>query len=152
MKQLHIYLDTSVLGGCFDDEFSHASCKLFDEIRNGKFIPVISTITIRELDRAPTRVQELTKDIQDKGLQIVKRSIEIISLRDAYLEAGVVSSASLADAEHIATATVANADLIVSWNFKHIVNFQRIRGYHAVNLVWGYHPISIHSPNEVIEP
>jgi hypothetical protein len=78
-------------------------------------------------------------------------SREVDELRDAYLQAGVVGPASLVDAEHIAYASVAEVDLIVSWNFKHIVHFEKIRGYHGVNLAKGYNPIPIHSPREVVE-
>jgi hypothetical protein len=61
-----------------------------------------------------------------------------------------VGPASFADAEHIACASVAAVDLIVSWNFRHIVHFDKIRGYHAVNLVNGYNAIPIYSPKEVV--
>lgn len=77
-------------------------------------------------------------------------SEEIATLRDAYLSAGVVGEAGRRDAEHIASASVAHADIIVSWNFKHIVHFDKIRGYHAVNLIHGYPLIPIHTPKEVI--
>ncbi len=77
---------------------------------------------------------------------------EIVELRDAYIEAGVVGPGSLEDAEHVAAASVADVDMIVSWNFKHIVHFEKINGYHGVNLIRGYKPVSIYSPKEVIEP
>jgi hypothetical protein len=41
-------------------------------------------------------------------------------------------------------------DLLVSWNFKHIVNVYRIRGYNSVNLKMGYATLSIHSPKEIV--
>lgn len=50
---------------------------------------------------------------------------------------------------HIALATVADVDLLVSWNFKHIVRFDKIRLFNAVNLEQGYKPLAIHSPREV---
>ena len=71
-------------------------------------------------------------------------------LRDRYLAAGVVGPASVDDAHHVALATIAHADLIVSWNFKHIVHFEKIRGFNAVNLREGYQTIEIHSPKEVV--
>ncbi|MCF7810252.1 hypothetical protein K9N50_04605 [bacterium] len=151
MKHLRIYLDTSVFGGYFDAEFIEASRKLFDEIRNGQSTLVLSETTLRELDDAPKHVQELLKSIPNRNLEIVVRSDEVSELRDAYITAGVVGSNSLYDAEHIAFATVAGVDMIVSWNFKHIVNYRKIKGYHAVNILNGYQPISIHCPSEVIE-
>ena len=151
MKRLRIYLDTSVFGGYFDEEFSKASLKLFDEIKEGRYTLVVSTVTLRELDKAPKRVQELLGSISGESVEIVESTDETIDLRDAYLAAGIVGPAYADDAEHIACATIANVDIIVSWNFKHIVHYHKIRGYHAVNMLKGYKVISIHSPSEVIE-
>lgn len=68
----------------------------------------------------------------------------------AYIQADVVGSASKADAEHVASASVAEVDFMVSWNFKHIVHYEKINGYHAVNLLNGYKQIQIYSPKEVV--
>lgn len=151
MRRIRIYVETSVFGGCFDEEFEQESRELFREIREGKFVLVISATTLDELERAPMNVRRLLEDLPQTGVEIIARSAEIDRLRDAYLKAGVVGPSCELDAEHIASATVAGVDLIVSWNFKHIVHFQKIRGYHAVNLLEGYHAIPIHSPREVIE-
>ena len=72
-------------------------------------------------------------------------------LADEYVRAGVLGPASADDATHVAAATVAGADLIVSWNFRHIVNYNRIRGFNAVNVRMGYRAITILSPREVID-
>ena len=151
MKRLRLYADTSVFGGCFDDEFSTNSRMLFDEIRAGRFILVMSATTLRELQQAPPEVRELASTIPEDYIELIGESKEIEQLRDAYVKAGVVGPSSLLDAEHIASASVANVDLIVSWNFKHIVHFEKIRGYHAVSLMEGYRPTPIHSPREVIQ-
>ena len=151
-RQLRIYADTSVIGGCFDAEFKQASLKLFDRIQEGRFTLVLSGTTLEELDQAPARVQRMVKALPQWAVERVFLTREMETLRDAYISAGVVAESSLYDAEHIASATVADVDVILSWNFKHIVNFDRIRGYHAVNLFRGYHQIPIHAPAEVIEP
>jgi hypothetical protein len=151
MKSLRIYLDTSVFGGYFDEEFTEASRILFDEIKAGRFILVLSTTNLEELKLAPSKVRRLIQDIPAERIESITLSDEIMVLRDAYIDAGVIGLTSLFDAEHIASATVANVDLIVSWNFKHIVNFEKIRGYHAINQLKGYHQIPIHTPSEVIE-
>ncbi|MBI4560022.1 MAG: hypothetical protein HY706_20715 [Candidatus Hydrogenedentes bacterium] len=87
---------------------------------------------------------------------IVKRCIERLEvtdevevLADAYVAAGILSEASKNDALHVAVASVARADLIVSWNFRHMVNFQRIQLYNSVNLANGYGLIDVRSPLEV---
>ncbi len=60
-----------------------------------------------------------------------------------------MGSGSRGDAIHVAAATVAGADLVLSWNFKHIVNYDRIHKYNAVNLLNGYRQIDIRSPMEL---
>lgn len=137
--------------GCFDDEFAMESNAFFDDIKSGRFILVISTILLRELDRAPEHVQRVLVDLPAESIEIVEYADEIRLLRDAYLEAGVVGSQAKSDAEHVAYASVAEADFVVSWNFKHIVHFDRISGYQAVNMLNGYRTINIYSPREVVD-
>jgi len=151
MKKLVIYADTSVFGGCFDEEFQEESRMFFAEIAKGKFKLVISTTTLGELDRAPQNVQKVLVDLPPKTVEIIEYSEEIGFLRDEYIKAGVVGLTSKADAEHIAAATVAEVDILVSWNFRHIVHYEKIHGYQAVNLMNGYKIIQIYSPREVVE-
>jgi predicted nucleic acid-binding protein len=151
MKKLRIYADTSVFGGCFDEEFSEASKALFRDINRGRFTLVISETTLRELNRAPKHVQQVLAEITPQMVEVIEISEEIMILRDAYLNSGVVGIKSKYDAEHIAAASVAEADIVVSWNFKHIVHYDKIAGYQAVNLIQGYPTIRIHSPREVVE-
>lgn len=151
MKRWRIYADTSVFGGCFDARFAQDSLRLFEEIRAGRFVLVVSAVTLLELHPAPQAVQGLLQDLPAGSLEHMAPSDEIDRLRDAYLEAAVVGPGSRRDAEHIAAASVADVDVVVSWNFRHIVHFDRIRGYHAVNLMQGYRLVPIHTPREVIQ-
>lgn len=151
MKRLRIYADTSVFGGCFDDEFAAESRALLAEIRSGKFTLVLSTTTALEVEQSPQAVRELLTSLPAEAVETISAPEEIAALRDAYIGAGVVGEAAARDAEHVAAASVAEVDLIVSWNFQHIVRYQKIRGYHAVNLLQGYKPVPIHSPKEVVE-
>lgn len=82
-------------------------------------------------------------------LEVVEITPAILELRDAYLAARIVSQRSSDDATHVAAATVARADAIVSWNFQHIVRLDRMRAYNQVNLTNGYGLLSIVSPQEV---
>ncbi len=150
MKQFRVYADTSVFGGCFDKEFAEESKRFFADIKAGKFVLVISTTILRELDKAPDYVQRVLNDLSPENVEIVESSDEISFLRDAYLQAGILGLGSNADAEHIASASVAEADFVVSWNFKHIVHYEKIAGYQAVNLLNGYKEIRIYSPKEVV--
>ncbi len=150
MKKLRIYLDTSVFGGCFDDEFSAESVDLIEKVRSGDIRLVVSELLFRELENAPEDVRELAGGLPDENIEAVMLDKDSESLRDSYLEAKVVGPAHRNDAMHVALATVAKADMIVSWNFKHIVHYEKMRGFNAVNLREGYMPIEIHCPSEVV--
>ncbi len=125
----HIYTDTSVIGGCLDDEFEESSRQLFDRFLRGDDVIVISDLTLLELEGAPQEVQDVLEDVPPAHRENVEFTEEASRLADQYLRAGVVGSSSRLDAQHIATATVHRVDVLVSWNFKHVVNLDRIRGY-----------------------
>src|ERR1035441_4370008 len=132
-KPLRVYADTSVFGGCFDDEFKAERVRFFEEVRQGQFVVVISNVTLDELELAPDPVRGVLGGLPPEQVEIVSTSPESEGLRNAYLEAAVVGPASSNDAAHIAVATVSNVDIVVSWNFKHIVHFEKIGGYEGVN-------------------
>jgi predicted nucleic acid-binding protein len=148
-KRFHIYADTSVFGGVFDKKFKDASRRFFELVRNGKFILATSPLVEDELVKAPLPVRQLYNEIKNMSV-ILKVTEEAIDLREAYLGEGIVSPNSLTDALHVALASVSGCGIIVSWNFKHIVNYAKIPLYNAVNILKGYDPIAIHSPWEVI--
>jgi hypothetical protein len=151
MRRLRIYCDTSVFGGCFDEEYKDESLLFFADIKGGKFVLVISSTVLAELDRAPDRVQKVLSELPEDFVEFIEFSDEIADLRDGYIKAGIVGVSCKADAEHIASASVADVDFVVSWNFKHIVHYDKISGYQAINLMNGYREIKIYSPREVIE-
>ena len=145
-----IYLDTSVIGGYYDEEFEEDTRILFEKICLGLFQVVYSNITEDELMGAPERVRNVISEIPKHLITKIELSPEAVRLADAYLAENVVGSTSRADCFHIAMATISKVDILVSWNFKHIVNVQRIRGYNSVNLKLGYAVIDIRSPKEII--
>jgi predicted nucleic acid-binding protein len=124
-----IYIDTSVFGGYFDDEFSDHTIPLFDRISNNEFTLLFSAVTQDELEGAPEKVKEFVKSIRVEITEFIETTDEAIDLAAEYIAEGVVGQTSYTDCLHIALATVYKADFLVSWNFKHIVNVQRIRGY-----------------------
>ena len=150
MKQLRIYVDTSVIGGCCDEEFAEASCRLIEMVKRGEIALLISALLAEELEDAPPDVKAILDDLPRHSLEFVNESAESRRLRDCYLAAKVVGPAHATDAHHVALATVSRADFIVSWNFKHIVHFDKIRGFNAVNLREGYAALAIYSPLEVV--
>lgn len=147
---MRVYIDTSVVGGCFDDEFSEESRALFEMAETGKISLLISNILADELSMAPERVQKVVADLPQGSFEIVHENEESRRLRDRYLDAGVVSATHVNDAHHVAIATVSGVDMIVSWNFKHIVHYDKIRQFNEVNVEAGYEAIQIFCPLEVI--
>lgn len=132
------------------EEFADRSQQLFDRFRRGEDVIVISELTLLELEGAPEGVREVLNDVPNAHRKDVEFTEAASRLADQYLQAGVVGSSSRLDAQHIATATVHRADVLVSWNFKHVVNLDRIRGYNSVNLREGYPMLEIRSPQEVL--
>ena len=145
-----IYIDTSVIGGCFDPEFKDHSTRLWNEFIDGQKIAIASDLLLFELEGAPEQVSQLLAQLPSDAVEYVALDEESIELANAYLDEGAVAESSLSDARHIALATVARVDTLVSWNFKHIVNLNRIRLFNAVNLRMGYMPLEIRSPREVL--
>lgn len=147
MKQ-RIYIDTSVFGGFFDEEFAEHTIPLFNRLKNDEFTLLYSTVTEDELESAPQKVKELVKSIKIDNTEFLEASSEAIDLASEYISEKVVGQTSFADCLHIALATINRADFLISWNFKHIVNVQRIRGYNSINIKNGYKQLEIRSPRE----
>lgn len=147
MKQ-RLYIDTSVFGGYFDEEFSEHTVPLFNSISKGEYIVLFSSVTQEELENAPPKVKELVRSIREEQTEFLETTEEAIELATSYIKEKVVGQTSFADCLHIALATVNKADFLVSWNFKHIVNIQRIRGYNSINIKNGFKQLEIRSPRE----
>ena len=145
-----IYLDTSVIGGYYDTEFEEDTRILFEKIKLGQFHVVLSDITEGELQEAPEMIRNLFIELSAGLATKIELTEEAVQLADTYLAEKVVGKTSRIDCFHIALATIHQVDILVSWNFKHIVNVQRIRGYNAVNMKLGYPTIDIRSPKEII--
>jgi len=150
MSIQRIYLDTSVLGGYFDKEFDVATQRLFDEVKKGEYKVVISNITEGELLNAPEKVRTLLNDL-NIDYEVLNLTDDVVNLALEYIRENVVGQTSYDDCLHIAIATISRLDLLVSWNFKHIVNIKRIRGYNGINIKNGYPSIEIRSPKDLID-
>lgn len=149
MKILRIYVDTSVLGGCFDPEFAPWSKGLIEDFRRGQFKPVLSDVTAAEVEQAPEFVQEVHLELLAMGADVAVVTPEALALLGSYETHGVLAAKFRNDMLHIAVATVAEVDVLVSWNFRHIVRLDKIRLFNAVNGESGYKPLTIYSPREV---
>ena len=150
MKPQHIYIDTSVIGGCFDDEFAFESNWLIDQFREGRMKMIYSEVTEQELRQAPQHIKDLIKSLSKDNFEYISITDEATELALTYISEQVVGKTCLADCLHIAIATIQHADILASWNFKHIVNVTRIRGYNSGNIKLGYPTIDIRSPKEIV--
>ena len=149
-QQLRVYVDTSVFGGAFEPEFAVWSQALFDDFRAGRFVLVTSGIVDDETSDAPEPVRHLFEEMVEIA-EAAPLDEFALALRDAYLAAGVVTTTHMTDALHVALATTLGCAVIASWNFKHIVHFQKTPLYNAVNTLNGYAPIAICAPPEVYD-
>jgi predicted nucleic acid-binding protein len=146
-----VYIDTSIVGGYFDDEFSSDTQALFRRLENKEIIFIISSVLQQELQKAPNNVRELLDKYNTDCFEYIELTKEAIDLADKYIDEKVVGKTSVDDCRHIALATINRADVLVSWNFKHIVNLDRIKGYNGVNLKYGYSIVEIRTPKELLK-
>lgn len=144
------YIDTSVIGGVFDSEFEEHSTILMERIKVGQLKAVISEITETEISKARQEIRDFFTSIPKDSIEFVEITKDAVSLADTYIQENVVRKIHRDDCLHIAIATVNRVDILVSWNFKHIVNIYRIRGYNSVNIRHGYPSLEIRSPKDIV--
>ena len=150
MRKLRLYFDTSVFGGIYDVEFQEETEMLFEMVKNGEIICVYSDLSEFELENAPEKVKEHFLNLNKNQTEFAEITEEINELAEAYVKEKVVGETNIDDCRHIACATINKVDYLVSWNFKHIVNVFRIRGYNAINIKNGHIQLDIRSPKEII--
>ena len=148
--KLRVYIDTSVVGGYFDDEFEDVTKFFCERIFNKDFLVYFSEISETELSLAPSFVKDLKSRIPIDCYRYLELDEESRELAETYLKEKILGKASLDDAYHIAIATVNRLDVLVSWNFKHIVNYDKIKLFNSINLRLGYPIIEIRSPKEFV--
>lgn len=144
-------MDTSVFGGCFEEEFAQWSIGLIHDIENGLFRATTSEIVAVEIDAgAPDKVQQQFGEFLTLCTpEVLSASEEVLTLVDAYVAHDILTKNYRNDMLHIALATVHGVDIVASWNFRHIVRYEKIVKFNAVNLEFGYHTIAIYSPREI---
>jgi predicted nucleic acid-binding protein len=150
MKQ-RIYIDTSVIGGYYDAEYESATRQLFSRIANGEYDVYFSEINEAELQNAPQQVKDVKKLIPPNCYHYIEMIDEVKALALLYISENALGKASRNDAYHIALASVNRIDCLISWNFKHIVNYDKIKKFNAINMNFGYPLIDIRSPLEFLK-
>ena len=146
---MKFYVDTSVWGGVNDPEFSKWTIPFFEQVKKGMFKIILSDVTLRELEMAPEKVRNLPATIPSENIELVSINVEQLLLADKYVQEGALTVKFHSDAQHIAISSIMKVDSLVSWNFKHMVNFFRIQQYNSINLKYGYSVIDIRTPKEV---
>ncbi|MBW1698115.1 MAG: hypothetical protein JRH18_09195 [Deltaproteobacteria bacterium] len=148
MRKQRIYVDTSVIGGCLDPEFEVWSNGLIDDFRKERFRLVLSDVTAAEIERAPEPVRDIHEELVSIA-ELLPVTEEALDLLAAYENHSILSPRFRNDMLHIALATVAEVDVLVSWNFRHVVRLDKIQRFNGVNLELGYKTLAIYSPREV---
>ena len=151
MKKLRLYFDTLVFGGIHDVEFKHETEVLFEMVKKNQITCVYSDLCELELENAPEKVKKNFLNLNAQQTEFVELTEEINILAEQCIIENVVGKTSIDNCRHIACATINKVDFLISWNFKHIVNVFRIRGYNSVNLKNGYAQLDIRSPKDIIE-
>jgi predicted nucleic acid-binding protein len=149
MKVQRVYVDTSVIGECFGEEFAPWSKGLLQDFLHDIFKSVLSEIVAAEIAPAPEQVRTQYGELLALEPQFAELTDEVHQLAAAYEARRILPAKFSNDALHIALATVAAVDMLVSWNFRHIVRFDKIRLFNAINQECGYKTIEIYSPREV---
>ena len=145
-----IYIDTSIFGGYFEAEFEQWTKPFIEKFIMGEYKLLYSQLTELELQRAPRKVRNLITSIPVEHLEFLSITAAAENLANQYIQENVVGQTCIEDCRHIAIATLNNADILASWNFKHIVNVRRIRGYNSVNYRNGHKILEIRTPREII--
>ncbi len=147
--KLRVYADTSVIGGCADEEFSGPSRRLIERCASGEATLVVSRLTLEELQAAPRAVREVLGNLPADAREVITITEEIEVLAECYIERGALGEKMRNDARHIAAATIARVDVLAGWNFRHIVNQRRIGLCNAINRRMKHPEIAIRSPAEI---
>lgn len=151
--RLKLYLDTSVLGAVCDpgpEDRLAATRRILDGLAAGLWDGYVSALVLEEVSRAHDSVRRKIATVLDKSrVMVLDESEESVALAQAYIAAGAIPSDYEDDARHVAIATLNDINVIVSWNFRHMVNIERKRRINSVNVREGCPLIDIVSPWEI---
>jgi len=155
MRKLKLYLDTSVISHLFSDDTPDKmadTTRLWEDCANGKYELYISDVVTNEVQQCPEpKLSLMLEKIRQVEFNILHETSEVKDLANEYIKAGVLKQKSYDDCLHIAFSVISNCDVIVSWNFKHLVNFKTIDKVKIVNTINRYREISIVSPTMLVE-
>ena len=155
MRKLRLYLDTSTISHLYADdtlEKMRDTNLFWEDVISGKHDVFISPVVVDEIENCNEPKRSLMFErLEQIQFQILTRTDEVVRLADEYIAGGVLKEKSYADCLHIAFAVVYNCDIIISWNFKHLVNYKTINKIKIVNAINHYKEISIMPPSMLLE-
>jgi len=155
MRKLKIYFDTSVLNFYYANDSPKemlVTRKLFEQIKKGIYECYISDVVLAEVEKAEEEIKNKLKSlIVEYELKVLRVDEEVIALFEKYVEANIIPAKYENDILHIAVSVVNELDVILSWNFEHIVKLKTKNEVNGINLLLGYRQIQIATPMEVIE-
>ncbi len=156
MRKKKLYLETSIINFVYADDSpdkKEVTIEMFNllEKEEDSYSLYISRLILEEIGNAEgEKTRQLLEVIANRNFTILEMTEEAQKLGERYIKEGLIPRKYDDDAYHIAIATVHDMDVIVSWNFKHIVKMKTIEGVKWINESEGYRPIEIYSPWEVL--
>jgi predicted nucleic acid-binding protein len=147
--RLRIYLDTSVVSARVDDRLPERRRATVDFwSRLAEYEVAISELTLAEIRAtADTALRQEMEELV-RPFEVLPVEDESRLLAQEYVRRGVFSPATIEDALHVAVAVATRRDILVSWNFRHLVNRRRRALINEVNILAGYPTIEIIAPPE----
>jgi predicted nucleic acid-binding protein len=154
MEKSLMYLDTSVISHLEQEDALEKMIQtrmFWEKAKAGEFAIAVSEVTLQELRKCSEGKREkLLNHLNEVPYSFIERTGEIDALAEKFIENHILTAKSLDDCRHIACSIVHNCDMIVSWNFKHIVNYKTINGVKKITLMTGHKPVMIYTPAMVL--
>jgi hypothetical protein len=149
MERSRIYVETSVLGGCFDPEFRYWTHGLIEDFRKGTFQPVMSDIVASEVLELHESIRGIHRELLALGAQEVGVTLAALDLRRAYQERVTLAPNFQNDLLHLAVASLADVDVTVSWGLPRVISLDQLIALNTINQELGHRPVALSLPREV---
>ena len=155
MRKLKIYLDTTVISYLYQQDAPdkmNDTLRLWEEIKQGLYEVYISNVALDEISKCKEpKLSILEKHLAEINFEYVSADKEVKELAGKFIDNNILTNKSIDDCRHIACAMINECDMIVSWNFKHIVNYKTIKGVKLLSVMTGYDEVAIYTPTILVE-
>lgn len=156
INKIRVYLDTSIISYLDQQDMPDKmkeTKSMWEILKSNKFQVIISDLVLREIDECnEEKKQILLSYLNEIDYEICTIDSEVDELANIIIEEGILRPKSLDDATHIAVAILSNANMILSWNFKHLVNYNTINGIRQICFKKNLNRIiDIYSPYVLLE-